>query len=661
MIAFRGAHPGCRTGVQGIVSKISFLVTALILLLFAPIYFAVYQAQKTRRFNIGSWDKRYLENPETFSPRLEMSGPFRHEDSSVDVIGFDGRLSGRTATLQLPFHALRSPLRIWVRSHRFGLGGTVRMSVNDVLIDDFVFTENSYPWAGIRTVIPQEVAERSALHIDLVVSGGRSPPSHLRSDMGLGMDWVEVDPMSGGAMLLPTAYEWMVPYVFLVLGAISFRLFGFSTRVFFLVLGALILAIAALTALRPVESPTVLFWLWSIFPAGIVLQRSILFAYSRSRRVLFPVLATTVSTLVSLTATEVFLRSYEAWQHEQQQLPPEKLSLFEPNPEGTGSYRLKPNLDLVTSVADSEVKIHTNSHGMPWREVSVEPSGKRRIAFFGDSFTFGSWADSVERSFVGVFEESLSSEWEVLNFGVGGYGFADVELLLAEKGIDFEPSFVVVVMYNGNDFRDTYLGLWKELLVDGTAVLNEQNLKERVPERFVNAPHTMAHPSPETSILKEWLRRLAVFRFVAPFLRMENLTVDFVASSRFVSYSFWSQFPYSEVAVRAKDVSLETLTRIDDLARTNGARLIVVALPTRDQVYSGRMSGDHYDIDLPQAYARLFAREANIPFLDLLPPLRAYVAETNKNLFVRGDTHLNNKGHLLVGRYLADWFDCCVN
>ena len=643
------------------MSKISFLVTALILLLFAPIYFAVYQAQKTRRFNIGSWDKRYLENPETFSPRLEMSGPFRHEDSSVDVIGFDGRLSGRTATLQLPFHALRSPLRIWVRSHRFGLGGTVRMSVNDVLIDDFVFTENSYPWAGIRTVIPQEVAERSALHIDLVVSGGRSPPSHLRSDMGLGMDWVEVDPMSGGVMLLPTAYEWMVPYVFLVLGAISFRLFGFSTRVFFLVLGALILAIAALTALRPVESPTVLFWLWSIFPAGIVLQRSILFAYSRSRRVLFPVLATTVSTLVSLTATEVFLRSYEAWQHEQQQLPPEKLSLFEPNPEGTGSYRLKPNLDLVTSVADSEVKIHTNSHGMPWREVSVEPSGKRRIAFFGDSFTFGSWADSVERSFVGVFEESLSSEWEVLNFGVGGYGFADVELLLAEKGIDFEPSFVVVVMYNGNDFRDTYLGLWKELLVDGTAVLNEQNLKERVPERFVNAPHTMAHPSPETSILKEWLRRLAVFRFVAPFLRMENLTVDFVASSRFVSYSFWSQFPYSEVAVRAKDVSLETLTRIDDLARTNGARLIVVALPTRDQVYSGRMSGDHYDIDLPQAYARLFAREANIPFLDLLPPLRAYVAETNKNLFVRGDTHLNNKGHLLVGRYLADWFDCCVN
>ena len=171
----------------------------------------------------------------------------------------------------------------------------------------------------------------------------------------------------------------------------------------------------------------------------------------------------------------------------------------------------------------------------------------------------------------------------------------------------------------------------------------------------------MAYPSPETSILQEWLRRLAVFRFVAPFLRMENLTVDFVASSRFVSYSFWSQFPYSEVAVRAKDVSLETLTRIDDLARTNGARLIVVALPTRDQVYSGRMSGDHYDIDLPQAYARLFAREANIPFLDLLPPLRAYVAETNKNLFVRGDTHLNNKGHLLVGRYLADWFDCCVN
>ena len=135
-----------------------------------------------------------------------------------------------------------------------------------------------------------------------------------------------------------------------------------------------------------------------------------------------------------------------------------------------------------------------------------------------------------------------------------------------------------------------------------------------------------------------------MFRFIAPLLRMENLTVDFVASGRFISYSFWSQFPYPQVAVRAKDVSLETLTRINDLTRANGAMLIVVALPTRNQVYSKRMSGDHYDIDLPQAYVRLFAREANIPFLDLLPPLRAYVTETNKNLFVRGDTHLNNKG-----------------
>ena len=45
---------------------------------------------------------------------------------------------------------------------------------------------------------------------------------------------------------------------------------------------------------------------------------------------------------------------------EQQQLPPEKLSLFEPNPEGTGSYRLKPeprSCDL--DVAGSEVKMLT--------------------------------------------------------------------------------------------------------------------------------------------------------------------------------------------------------------------------------------------------------------------------------------------------------------
>jgi len=642
------------------VSKKSVLVLTLLLAGFAPLYYGAYQARKPRRFDIGAHDEHLLGNPETFSTPGAMSGPFRHEDGSVEVIRFQGRLSGRTASIQLPFHARSSPLRLWIRCHRFGLGGTVRMRVNGVHIDDFVFAESSYPWAGIRAIVPQRVAERGALEIDLVTTGGRAPPSHLPPELGLGIDFIDVEPMSEGASLFPTGYEWAVSYLFLVVGAMSLRLAGFTDRLLGVFVGALIVGIALFAALRPVELPTFLSTWWLLFPVLLVLQRGVLLAHAANRRVLFPVMAAGISSLVSLTAAELVLRSYETWQEEHARSTPEKLSLLQPNPKGTGSYRLKPDLDLVTSVAGSEVTVRTNSHGMRWREVSVERAEKQRILFLGDSFTFGSWADSVEKSFVGIFERSLTSDaWEVLNFGVGGYGFADMELLLAEEGIDFEPSYVFLVAFNGNDFRDTYLGIRKDVLVDGTAVLDENNLRARVPERFVDAPHTVSGPSPEASVSR-WLRGFALFRFIAPLLRMEHLAVDFAPSSRFVSYSFWSQFPYPEVAARAKDASLESLARIDAFARANGARLVVATLPTREQVYSRRISGEHYDIGLPQAYVQLFARERNIPFLDLLPPLRAHVAQSNENLYVSGDTHLNNNGHHLVGQYLAEWFECCV-
>ncbi|MCJ7827590.1 hypothetical protein MUP65_00380, partial [Patescibacteria group bacterium] len=93
------------------------------------------------------------------------------------------------------------------------------------------------------------------------------------------------------------------------------------------------------------------------------------------------------------------------------------------------------NLDISTKFRKRKIIIKTNSYGMHWREVSLTKSlEKKRIAFVGDSFTFGLWADRVENSFVGVFDSLLSSEsFEVLNFGVNGYGLDDEELLIKEE------------------------------------------------------------------------------------------------------------------------------------------------------------------------------------------------------------------------------------
>ena len=85
-----------------------------------------------------------------------------------------------------------------------------------------------------------------------------------------------------------------------------------------------------------------------------------------------------------------------------------------------------------------------------------------------------------------------------------------------------------------------------------------------------------------------------------------------------------------------------------------------MVLPTYEQVHALESDGADYDILLPQAYLHVFARERDIPYIDLLPILRAHVMRTNERLFLKSDTHLNNRGHEIVGKKLAEWFRCCV-
>ena len=85
------------------------------------------------------WD--FLGNPEAFEKRNRMDGPIRYSDGSVEVIQFYGRIALDNAEIRLPYHARRSPLRLRIRCRRFGLGGSVELTVNGVLLEEFVFGE----------------------------------------------------------------------------------------------------------------------------------------------------------------------------------------------------------------------------------------------------------------------------------------------------------------------------------------------------------------------------------------------------------------------------------------------------------------------------------------------------------------------------------------
>jgi len=334
-----------------------------------------------------------------------------------------------------------------------------------------------------------------------------------------------------------------------------------------------------------------------------------------------------------------------------------ELALLQENPAGTGSYRLRPNLDLETQVGRERIHIRTNSFGMAWREVAMKGDpARRRVAFLGDSFTFGSWAPDASRTFVGVFEKNLPpGRFEALNFGVGGYGLLDEELILKELALSFGPSYVVVVSYMGNDFRDTWLGLDRENIVRGTAVINRETLRARVPSPYLDADPRVPLPCPKT-VWRRAAEASAVFRRVAPLLDLEDLCVIFRPNRSFLQPAFWSSVPPPKVALDARDAVWDSLSRMEELTASRDARLAVVALPTSAQVYALEPFGERFDTALPQAYLQRFCRDRGIPYLDLLPLLRQQAAVSNRRLYLDRDIHLTEFGHQRVGELTAGWF-----
>ena len=379
--------------------------------------------------------------------------------------------------------------------------------------------------------------------------------------------------------------------------------------------------------------------------------------FPRRRRAAFILAAFALGSAFALVVLEVGARAIEA----RKQRPTESLDLLVANPVATGSYRLRPNLDLTTELGGRAIRITTNRHGMPWRDVAVEKGDRLRLALLGDSFAFGCWADDYRHGLVGVFDESVSDErWEVLNFAVGGYGPADMELLLHERVMDFSPTYVIVVIFTGNDFRDTYLGIDRYRIKNGTVRLRKRNIRERVPGELLQSNTPDSLPCERESWILRGLDRSAAFRLLSPFLDLENLCVEFAVQQNFTMYTFWSQQPYPEAALAAKGQVLDTLERVNVYLRDHGARLGIAVIPMTEQVHARNAQGVDYDIAFPQAYIQTFAQQRGIPYLDLRPILREHVIRTNERLYWRLDSHLNNRGHAIVGEAVADWFRCCV-
>lgn len=336
------------------------------------------------------------------------------------------------------------------------------------------------------------------------------------------------------------------------------------------------------------------------------------------------------------------------------------VNFLQSNP--SGSYRLQPGYEGKRTVDGEDINIKINQQGMHWRSFDpLLPKTKQRVAVVGDSFTFGSWSTDHEKSFVGVLDQKINNQgFEVLNFGVCGYGVDDIELLIREKVINFDPDYVILAFFCGNDFRDTFLGLDKYVIRDGTAKFDPALLKRLIPAEYRPASAKQQLPLATLRLLKRLAMKFAESPPEIPSAPVVSggsaLKMGFRADSSFTSFTFWSRDPYPAVATKAIEITLERIESIRRMLASTGPKFMIANLPYQEQVYVKEIQGSGYNVERPQCYLQDYAMDNDIPYLDLLPPLRDNVRINSKKIYVTGDPHFNTSGHEIVGNLIAQWF-----
>lgn len=113
----------------------------------------------------------------------------------------------------------------------------------------------------------------------------------------------------------------------------------------------------------------------------------------------------------------------------------------------------------VFSDEDSHRFIVTqNSYGHRGKQYSFQRTvGKHRVLILGDSFTEGVHVSDDE-----VFSaqlETLATDIEVINAGIGGYGTVQQYLYLVSEGLRFNPHLVLLMFFD-NDLSDNCLSYY---------------------------------------------------------------------------------------------------------------------------------------------------------------------------------------------------------
>lgn len=327
-------------------------------------------------------------------------------------------------------------------------------------------------------------------------------------------------------------------------------------------------------------------------------------------------------------------------------------------------WRHRPGFTGGVRTSEFAVRFAINQHGLRDEEIPYEkPAGGFRVLALGDSFLAAAHVpleQAMTKILQGELRDTLAPRpVDVVNAGVAGYGTAQEYLYLDTEGYKYSPDLVLVVVFLGNDLNDNIRsadGRWDRPVfkINGDGRLEQVSWPEA--------------PNFRRSGLEDFLvRNSTVYNFIASgvFRKVEQGQQPTGETGRDPGQDFQIyQRDLPQKYERSWEVTEALLRAIADRAAQIGARTLVVGAPSFRQLDPERfnemlrtegLDPRKYDIELPNRLLRTAAERQQLPYLDLLPALRAGAAAGIGDMFYPKNTHWAPAGQRTVARALFDY------
>ena len=292
-----------------------------------------------------------------------------------------------------------------------------------------------------------------------------------------------------------------------------------------------------------------------------------------------------------------------------------------------------------------------NSHGFIMeREISQQKAERAyRIAYLGDSFVEGTCpeADSVPAIVERSLRVSGYETVEVLNAGISSYAPTLYYLLLKTKVLAYHPDLVVVNVDMTDVFDDSLYNATLRIDAHGDPVacppghplLGTHHRTERGLEAITPYQRAIMWTSERSAAVKLVVQALTRRR-------------QYSRTSTLVPPAFaWcdpSRSPQTQQDVR---LSMDMLSRVVKLAKANGIKIVVTAVPHLEQLQGKWSLQPMNDI------AAVCAQE-NIPFLNPVEAFKQKLGSTPpQEIYIPGDMHFNSKGYRLWGEIQVEFLN----